>query len=267
MIAMNKIRDIEHEGQQLLDEVDFRPMSARSLLLSLLLGTHPPEMSVGRLVAFGEHFGLRAGTIRTALSRLVAAGDATVDDGRYRLAGRMLERQREQDEGQQQPPTDWQGDWWTAIVAVADRSVTERRHFRSAMVGGRMGELRPDLWMRPANVPGPRGHDGLLVTRGPVVSGDPVGLVARLWSTDAIESTSARLLAMLGRLDRSLDADRETLLPLSFDVSAACVRHLRTEPQLPRELVDMPASRALRTAYAEFNDRFLEALGSWISAG
>ena len=199
---------------------------------------------------------------------MVASGEATVDEGRYRLAGRMLERQRQQDAGLVAPDRAWNGEWWTAIVVGIDRSVRERRDFRSAMVGGRMGELRPDLWMRPANTAEPSARDDVVMTCGPLISGDPVELANRLWDTTAIEETAARLDRALVDLQRALDEardDADRLLPLAFDVSAACVRFLRTEPQLPASLVPMPASHQLRTTYRTFNRRFLAHLRAWIT--
>lgn len=262
---MIKVRDtpdgLEPAARRLLDDLEVRPLSARSLLLSFLLGTHPPQVSAARLVAFGELMGLRPGTVRTALSRMVAAGEAETDAGRYRLTGRLLERQEQQDRGQRRADGPWDGTWWTAIVVAGERSVTERRRFRSAMLGSRLGELRPDLWMRPANLPPPPPRQELVVTRGPLVSGDAAELTARLWDTAAVEATSDRLLHVLEPLGTQVTtASPEQVLPLTFEVSAACVRHLRVEPQLPAELAEMPVSARLREVYADVNTRFRTAL-------
>ncbi len=267
---MRRIRDVERlasSTRRLLDDLDARPLSARSLLLSFLLGTHPPDVSAARLVDVGELFGLRPGTVRTAMSRMVAAGDATAEHGRYRLAGRLLERQREQDRGLHPTDVRWDRTWWTAIVTADGRTATERRHFRSAMVGARLGELRPDLWMRPANTPEPEPRPGLLVTRGPLVSGDERTLTDRLWDLATIESTSARLTEVLVPLGDALGDEHDdpaAVLPTLFEVSAACVRHLRVEPQLPPSLASMPASRELRRTYADINRRFRAALDEYL---
>lgn len=253
-----------HESaRQLLTDLDVRPLSARSLLLSYLLGTHPPSVSAARLVDFGSLFGLRPGTTRTALSRMVTAGEATTDEGRYRLAGRLLDRQRELDRGRVSAADEpWDGTWWTVIVTAEARTATERRRFRSTMEGARLGELRPDTWMRPANVDGPTLDAGVIATRGPLTTGDDSELAGRLWSLPEIEATSARLLdALLPLADALHDGDDlDTTLPLTFEVSAACVRHLRTEPQLPTTLVDNPASRSLRSTYAGVNELFVATL-------
>ena len=246
---------------RLLERFEFRPLSTRSLLLSLLLGTHPPELSAERLVAFGERFGIRPGTVRTTLSRMVANGDLTTSDADYRLSERLTGRQREQDLGQRADDDArdrWDGTWWTAIVVGSERSMTDRRHFRAAMVGARMGELRPDIWMRPANLPAPD-DASIVVTRGDLVMGDAVDLCDRLWDVDRLERAAAELSDGLDTLDELLAADHRHL-PLAFDVSAVCVRFLRAEPRLPAALVAMPACRRLRSTYGPFNRRFLHVL-------
>ena len=272
VIAVSTSRDIQQDARRLLAEQELTPFSARSLLLSFLLGTHPPDVPAARLVDFGDLFGLRAGTIRTALSRMTATGDVEANDGRYRLAGRLLDRQREFVRGQQRPVGEWNGDWWTVLVTADARSVAERRRFRSAMEGALLGELRPDTWMRPANSDAPGevaaafGGSGIVATRGPLAVGDDASLAAQLWDVSSIEATSARIVDVLAPLGADLAAtevggdDRAALLPVTFEVSAVAVRHLRTEPQLPSELADSSASQALRSTYAEVTALFRSAL-------
>ena len=61
--------------------------------------------------------------MRTALSRLVASGDVTVDDHGYELTGRLLERKLAQDTGRRSPRATWDGSWWVVLVTVANRDV------------------------------------------------------------------------------------------------------------------------------------------------
>ena len=75
-----------------------RPLKARSVVLSALLGFHPPRLPVRALIRIGQLFGITEGTIRVALTRMVADGDVVADNGAYRLSGRLLERQARQDE-------------------------------------------------------------------------------------------------------------------------------------------------------------------------
>ena len=74
-----------------------RPLTARSVVASTLLGLHPPRLSARLLVASGELFGIAENATRTALSRMVAAGELVAVDGTYALTGRLLERQTRQD--------------------------------------------------------------------------------------------------------------------------------------------------------------------------
>ncbi|MCU1375406.1 MAG: PaaX protein C-domain protein, partial [Actinomycetia bacterium] len=103
-------------------ELDLRPLPARSVLLSTLLGLDPPALPTARLVATARLFGIEEGTARVALSRMVAAGEVEPDDGRYRLAGRLLERQRRQASARHPPAHDWDGRWHLAVVTAGRRS-------------------------------------------------------------------------------------------------------------------------------------------------
>lgn len=252
----NKNRNLQPDD---LAALGIEPMSARSVVLSALLGTHPPTLPVRSLVALTELFDIRTGTVRTSLSRMVANGELTAGDSEYGLAGRLLERQRQQDAGRDR--TEWNGDWVTAIAMSDRRSMAERRAFRESMIGARLAELRPDIWMRPANAPGPPRLPDVLVTTGPVDCDDVGELVDRLWPLDELESTAARLSDALQRQRSTIDDGDTSQLPQTFMVSAAVVRFLRIEPQLPTALAPPTwTADALRTSYDEFNTAFLGQL-------
>jgi phenylacetic acid degradation operon negative regulatory protein len=248
-----------------LPELGIRPLSARSVLLSALLGSHPPRLPVRALVAMGELYGFAAGTSRTALSRMVSAGDVLADDGAYELTDRMRERQALQDAGRRAPPPDWDGTWWFAIPQAEARSLGERRAFRAEMRHHRMGELRPDIWLRPANIAGPPATEAVLLTRGPLDGQDPTRLIARLWDLDRLADTARRLVAALDDASGWLEAGSPEALPDTFLVSVAVVRYLVTEPQLPADLVpeDWPADR-LRAAYDRFETQHLALMRSFL---
>jgi phenylacetic acid degradation operon negative regulatory protein len=242
------------------------PLSPRSIVLSLLLGSHPPTMAVGRILQFTSLFDLADGAVRTALSRMVAGGDLVNDDGTYRLAGRLVERQAQQDIGRLAAPDDWDGTWWTVAVVSDRRTMTERRSFRAAASGARLGELRPEVWLRPANIDLTADLTGALVTRGPIVVGDERDIVAQLWDLDAIE-------ARAGSHDRALaaasirlhDADDRALAEV-FVTLAAAQQFLRVEPQLPGELVASTAGVDLRARYADVVDTFQRRLSQFFTA-
>jgi phenylacetic acid degradation operon negative regulatory protein len=244
-----------------LTALGIEPFNARSVILSALLGSHPPELPARALVALAEQFSIRAGTIRTSLSRMVEAGDLVADDGRYRLTGRLVARQREQDEGQRAPDTPWDGSWITAIVHSDRRTVAERRAFRSSMLGSRMAELRPDIWLRPANTAGPLRSADVILTRGPLDYDDVPGLVARLWPLAEIDAQAIRIANALTQHRPLIDDEHDDALATTFAISAAAVRFLRVEPQLPVELAPSEwTPPTIRPMYNEFATAFQRQL-------
>src|ERR1700684_4533089 len=86
-----------------------RPLTARSVVLSTLLGYHPPALPVRALVRVGGLFGMAEQTIRVALTRMVATGDVTADEGVYQLNGPLVQRQAQQGEGWAPPGHEWDG--------------------------------------------------------------------------------------------------------------------------------------------------------------
>ena len=230
-----------------------RPLNARSIALSILLGTHPPELPARALVALAELFGIPGGTMRTALSRMVAAGDVVAAGGRYRLAGRQIDRQGAQDEGRRAPSGHWDGRWHTVVTVDDQRDLSERRRFRSMMANRRYGELRPDIWCRPANLGAAPSEPGWLVTTGAIAGPDPESLVRRLWDLEGIASEAHRLLGEMHDRRSGCDWTDELSIPALFTTSAAVVRFLRHEPLLPTALTpdDWPVG-SVRDAYDGF---------------
>jgi phenylacetic acid degradation operon negative regulatory protein len=242
-----------------------QPLNPRSIVLSVLLGTHPPRMPVGRILEFTSLFDLADGAVRTALSRMVAAGDLVNDEGIYRLADRLVERQAQQDAGRQVPPTDWDGTWWTVAVLSERRTMAERRDFRARAIGARLGELRPDLWLRPANIAIPTDLPETLVTRGPMITGDERRLVEQLWDLDGLRFRADAHDRALEDAAVRLEASDDLPLADAFVTLAAAQQFLRVEPQLPAELVPDNTGTALRSRYADvvsvFQARLSEFFG------
>ncbi|MER7923454.1 PaaX family transcriptional regulator C-terminal domain-containing protein [Streptomyces sp. NPDC096057] len=225
-------------------EVDLRPLSARSVVLSLLLGTHPPELPVRDLLRAVEPLGVAGSTLRAALSRMVAAGDLRSADAVYRLSDRLLDRQRRQDAAVHPETRPWGGDWEMTVVTATGRGPAERAELRAELTALRLAELREGVWLRPANLLRPRPHELGSVTRHFIARPEEPArqLAAILWPLDAWAKTAE---ALLDRITATADhpADR-------FTVLAAAVRHLLADPVLPPELLpaDWPGP-ALRTAY------------------
>ena len=99
-----------------------RPLSARSVVLSLLLGAHPAELSAAALVRAGELFDVPETTLRAAVSRMVSAGDLVRDGSTYTLSERLLNRQRRQDDSLRSDQVDWDGTWEQVVITSSGRS-------------------------------------------------------------------------------------------------------------------------------------------------
>lgn len=230
---------------------EIAPLSARSAMLSLLLGSHPDPMSAAELVRAGEHFGIPAATARVALTRAVAAGDlerAAGDPRQYVLGGRLAARQRRQDEAVLDAETVWEGTWEMAVVVVTGRTGAERAALRDRLASYRLAELREGVWTRPANLRRPREYadEAVLATFTVTPDEDPAVLAARLWDLDSWAREGRHLLRHLART--TSPAPR-------LAVAAHLVRHLAADPLLPATLLpaDWPAA-AMRTAYAAYQD-------------
>lgn len=231
---------------------DLAPLSARSVMLSLLLGSHPDRMSAAELVRAGEHFGVPPATARVALTRAVAAGDLQRDGGDYVLGERLAARQRRQDEAVLDAETTWDGTWEMAVVVVAGRTGAERAALRERLASYRLAELREGVWTRPANLRRPRGYadEAVLGTFTALPDDDPADLASRLWGLGSWADEGRLLLRRL----------RRTTAPAPrLAVAAHVVRHLAADPLLPAPLLpdDWPAA-AMRAAYASYQDELRE---------
>ncbi|MFH8369979.1 PaaX family transcriptional regulator C-terminal domain-containing protein [Streptomyces sp. NPDC018031] len=223
-----------------------RPLTARSVVLSTLLGHHPPQLPARALVRIGALFGTAEGTVRVALTRMVAAGDLEHHEGMYRLTERLLARQARQDDSRAPRTRRWHGGWEIGVVTSDRRSAAERGALRSTMAQLRLAELREGTWLRPDNLVRPRpavlAEQCTWLTGAP--DGDPAGLAARLWDLAGWARQARDLLAAMDRAPGP--ADR-------FAVAAAILRHLLTDPVLPARLLpgDWPGAE-LRSRYDEF---------------
>lgn len=220
-------------------------MTARSVVLSVLLGAHPASASTSELVRLTADFDIREPTLRVALTRMVGAGDLVRSADGYRLSDRLLARQRRQDDALDPKLRPWNGMWTTLVITSVGTDARTRASLRATLHDKRFAELREGVWMRPANLE--LGLTDDLRDRMRVLQArdeDPAGLAARLW--DVAE------WAVIGH--RLLDDMRSAAgVPGRFLVAAATVRHLLTDPVLPDELLsgDWPGA-ALRREYYDF---------------
>jgi phenylacetic acid degradation operon negative regulatory protein len=228
-----------------------RPLTARSAILSLLLGSHPPAAEGSQLVAFGAQVGIKESAVRAALTRMVAAGDLHRADGSYRLSDRLLERQARQDVAMEVPTGPWDGTWHVAAVVSSGKDAASRLNLRRSMLAAHFAELREGVWMRPDNVAWRPDHDiaaDVQVLRARAEDDDRV-LAERLFEASTWAARGRELLETAGR---------SVTLRDRLTAFAAIVRHLTHDPLLPDEL--LPAGwpgEALRSAYDDFRDELL----------
>lgn len=220
-------------------------MTARSVVLSVLLGAHPASASSAELIRFTSDFDIKESALRVALTRMVSAGDLVRSSGGYRLSDRLLARQRRQDEAISPQVRAWRGYWTTLVVTSVGSDARTRAALRTILHDKRFSELREGVWMRPDNLDLGLSNDIRARVRILKARDDaPAELARQLWDLPAWARTGHQLLA-----DNAAAAD----VPSRFMVAAAIVRHLLTDPMLPPELLpaDWPGAQ-LRAAYNDF---------------
>lgn len=220
-------------------------MTARSVVLSVLLGAHPACASAGELIRLTADFGIKETALRVALTRMVGAGDLIRSAEGYRLSDRLLARQRRQDDAMHPHTRPWRGDWLVLIVTSVGGAARTRAALRTVMHDKRFGELREGVWMRPDNValeldPDVAGRVRVLTARDDA----PAELAGALWDLPVWTQTGHRLLEEMAAASD---------IPGRFVAATGIVRHVLTDPMLPAELLpaDWPGDR-LREAYHDF---------------
>ena len=245
-----------------------QPLSARSVIASALLGTHPPQLRGRLLVAFAQEFGIGAGTARVALSRMVDRGELTNDNGLYSLAGALAARQRRQDLGRESAaPRTWDGTWEQVVVVEAGRAANDRVRLRAAFHAARMGEVKEGVWMRPNNL------DRDLAD---VVPGELVGHV--MWfRVEPVDPAAASALAVelfdlagwsraAQRLHLAMQQNPKGMIE-QFRVAAAALQHLTRDPLLPSQLYpDSWPGDSLRGAYRTYEAELQTELRAFFAA-
>lgn len=238
-----------------------RPLTARSVVASTLLGLARPQLTAAALVASGEKFGVAPGTTRVALSRMVDTGELTAtDDGAYALAGPLLARHARQEQGRRPRTRKWNGDWRVGVVTGGARSASERAALRRSMQTQRFAELREGVWLRPDNIDVVADPSCVWIVGTNDAPLDVDGLFGLTdWAATARE--------ILHELERTADALRRRdadALGETFVIAAATTRHLTIDPLLPDELLpnDWPG-RTLRNAYDAYQDDFSATWRDW----
>jgi phenylacetic acid degradation operon negative regulatory protein len=232
-------------------EAELRPVSARSAILTILLGSEPPALTARELCATTTSVGYAESTARVAASRMAAAGDLVREGRTYTLSPRLLERHRRTERAVSPRFVEWDGDWEVVVITASGRSPAERAAQRAGLGELGLAELREGVWMRPANLERPESPSAALpgsladvarrlVTR-PV--DDPVELAGELWDLPGWARRGRSLLELAASDDP----------PTRFVAVAAGVRHLLTDPLLPEALLPpgWPGAE-LRAVYADY---------------
>ncbi len=250
-----------------------RPLAARSVLASVLLGTDPPWLPTPLLVRTGALFGISEGTVRTALSRMVAAGEAVAERGGYRLSGRLVARQARQAASRRAELLDWDGTWELATVeGDGRRAASDRAALRDALAALRLVELREGAWGRPDNLDADRAPDASATAatwcrwwRG--ARPDPAPDPATLWDLTGWAAGADELRRAMAALIRPLEGGDERALAEGFVTSAAVLRHLQADPLLPAELLPRRwPGDALRADYDRYDAAYRAVLARWFAS-
>jgi phenylacetic acid degradation operon negative regulatory protein len=224
-----------------------RPLSARSVIASTLLGTEGLALPVRVLVRAGDLFGVAEGATRVALTRMVAAGElvAGPGPGEYRLAGQLLERSAAQETGRHPRLQDWDGGWSMAVVAGPPRRPADRAALRIALRRLDLAEWREGVWLRPDNLgPPERLPEAARVAREQctwlscrLAPGEDRAMANRLWDlaewASRARSFGHDLRPSVSRLE---EGDPAALRP-GFLLAAGALRHLAADPLLPPSLL------------------------------
>jgi phenylacetic acid degradation operon negative regulatory protein len=249
------------------------PLTARSVLASVLLGTDPPWLPTPLLVRTAALFGLGEGTVRTALSRMVAAGEAVGEGGGYRLAGSLVSRQRRQEASRRAEVRPWDGTWELATVdGDGRRSAADRAALRAALTALRLVELREGLWGRPDNLDPERSPESAAVVdrwcrMWRRARPSPAVGVEELWDLGGWGAGAHDLRGRMAALLPSLVEGDLASLADGFVVSAAVLRHLQADPLLPAELLGQRwPGDALRAEYDAYDLAYRRTLRRWFTA-
>ena len=257
---------------RLSDLIGSRPLSARSVLASALLGSDQGRLTVAELVAVASQFGISAGATRTCLWRMVSNGELNGDEGSYALAGRLLERRERVDEASRidDAARGWDGTWELAVVSLERRSASDRVELRKAAVALHLAELREGVWIRPDNLDPQRFptfrevlDQQCIHFHGAAtdITADKVRSLFSLgeWADDA----GVLIDAMDAALNGSKRDESTESITYEFALSIAVVRHLQLDPLLPVEFTgDHWPGNALRGTYRRFDHAFKQRINS-----
>ncbi len=245
-------------------------LTARSLIASLLLGLDPPRTTAQFLVRSNELFGVSEGTTRTALSRMVAAGELAAQGGDYELQGDLRARQARQSESRRAERLGWDGTWVLFIIDRDRRTPTERAAFREAARRLRLIEWREGLWCRPDNLDPERLPDSRSVVTAQstaVFGARPDDPPVDRFATEAWAAEAEHLAREMAELEPALASGAPDALQRGFVLSADTIRHFGADPLLPDELLSETwPGDALRKSFDHHEMTFTRTHRLWFDS-
>jgi phenylacetic acid degradation operon negative regulatory protein len=244
-----------------------RAVTPRSIVLNLLRVT-TGAVSVKRLLAVGELFGMRGNAMRVALARLVAEGRVESDErGSYRLApaaAPVSEHVEEWRRGESRLRP-WRSEWLAvALPAGAERAT--RRGSLAALERLGLREGLAGLWVRPDNLRQTfESTQQRLLALGledgaELFRARDFGVrTARRFATELwpVRNLERGYSAALRNLERSLTQlpgmPRETALVQTYLLGGEAIRVLATDPLLPEEIMASETRAALTQAMLRYD--------------
>ncbi len=240
-----------------------RPLSARSVMASLLLGRRPAQASGRDLVRWCGLFGISAGTARVALHRMTAAGELRRDERGYVLVGGLAQRQREQESRLDSYPARWNGRWRMAVAVGRGRPAAVRADVRVELRRAGLAEWREGVWIRPANLVD-LVEDPRCAWLDTIPDDDPIALANQLFGPERWRRRADELLDRLGPTRAAMTTDPEANLADAFLAGAATLGHIRADPRLPTRLLPAPwPGTELRNAYRLYQREFAVVARAW----
>lgn len=229
-------------AEQMAARLGLRPLSARSVVASVLMGARDRGLPAGVLVRVTGLLGVSEGATRVALSRMSADAEVTARDGRYSLSGPLAEFQARLVVRSRPELRPWDGTWRLWVVTRGGRTQEERQAFRKAAQGVRLAELAVGSWIRPDNVAGGlnRADANLVAAQCEGFSVTPdepaAALAARLWDLTGWANRARAVVAALDDLYEDLQTENPDALAPGMVAAAAAVRHASEDPLLPEAL-------------------------------
>lgn len=240
-------------------------VTAKNLILDLLLAAGPDHLPVRHLLAAGALFGIPANNLRVALARLSSDGMIeSVGRGVYRLSpqANQLAADVATWRSASQRVRPWQG----GHVAVhcgalgrSDRAALRHRDRALQMLGLR--ELERGLFVRPDNLQGDLEQLrrrlytlGLEREASVFIAGQfdtpREQRIRQLWQGDDLDQTYANLQSQLADwTTRASELGIEEAARESYLLGRKAIRQVVFDPLLPEPLVDVSA-----------RDRFIDAV-------